>query len=111
MSSDKMQVDLEDPTEGTTTWARITDEGMLEIESYDYSDRAQEQLGSDHTLVLRIDPGYKEIIFDQLSEPGEQHNDQGLLERLGERFEHFFELKKWLVENEIPFEKSSQFFV
>lgn len=73
---------------GTASFLEIGRGGALVIELYDFSEAAHDALGSDVAFTVTVGP---------------QAKDRLLLTLLRERFEDYYEAKRWLEERDIPF--------
>ena len=74
----------------TVTWAWLEDDGSLVVEYYDHSEEAHQWLGNDVAYILTIPP---------------EEAGRVLLTLLSERFASYFEVKPWLEERGISYEK------
>lgn len=104
------RVKLRGVLERTASSAEIKSDGGLTVELYDFSREAEEMFGNDVAFLLKISSDDKNKILLRLMAERSQMSDtpdrDGLLLRLlQERFADYYEVKRWLEENEIPFQK------
>jgi hypothetical protein len=89
---------------GTTSWVYFSDKGDLCVELFDHSPMAQEHFGNDVATILAISGVELSRVRQAAGCTTEDPNE--LLELLASRFGDYFELKSWLEEIRIPFEKT-----
>jgi hypothetical protein len=103
-------VDLKGGLARTTSSAQIKSDGSLVIELYDFSREAEKWLGNEVAFLLKVSPSDKGkmlscLLGGQNQMPDESQGDDLLLQIIGERFTDYYEVKRWMEENEIPYEK------
>jgi len=107
MSEPTERLTLADSLPHTVTWVYIGDGGRLTIEWYDFSEEAENSLGGDVAFLLHIDDAGKQqigaLLADTSAPPGDTCDDT-LLQMIQQRFGNYFEIKSWLIDNNIPFE-------
>ena len=103
-------VDLKGSLKHTTSSAQIKSDGSLVIELYDFSSEAEKWLGNEVAFLLKVFPCDKSKMLSCLLEGQKQMLDESqednlLLQLIGERFTDYYEVKQWMEENKIPYEK------
>ena len=103
-------VDLKGGLKHTASSAQIKSDGSLVIELHDFSSEAEKWLGNEVAFLLKVSPGDKSKMLSclgagQNQELDESQEDDLLLRLIGERFTDYFEVKQWIEENQIPYEK------
>ena len=94
--------------DGSASSVWLDADGNLKVEYYDFSSEAHAFFGNDIAYVLTIGRKGKSRVLDLLApgcDPLAADADARLLSLLAGRFDGYFELKKWLEENGVPFEK------
>ncbi len=81
----------------TVTWIWLED-NQLKVEYYDFSEDAQSTFGNDIAYILTVNE--MEKLFSVSNQ-----NAETLIAWLAENFQSYFDIKKWLEENKIGFEK------
>jgi hypothetical protein len=82
--------------EKTITWIYLED-GQLKVEYYDFSPDAQDMFGNDIAYTLSVrDMNRVHAVTKQ--------NESSLIEWMKLTFQSYFEIKRWLEENEIGFD-------
>ena len=101
----RIEVKLRGILQGTASWARVFDDGRLELEYYDYSSSAQDWFGNDVAWMYYIDPSEKPRLLTLLSvRTGKPvADDQAMLDALAEGFGDVKQVRDWLKENQLPF--------
>lgn len=84
--------------EKTATWIWLEPEkgGQLKVEYYDFSELAQRTFGNDIAYTITVDEMSKLL---SLIEQGEA----ALIKWMSGKFHSYFDIKRWLDENEIGF--------
>lgn len=95
----------------TATWVKLSPDGTLLVEFYDYSQQAQSSFGNDVAYVLTVQPPETlklwSLFIDVEERPATTLPDAILfLQRLQERFESYFEIKRWFDENNIAYQRT-----
>jgi hypothetical protein len=103
-------VDLKGGLERTASSAQIKSDGSLVIDLYDFSSEAEKWLGNEVAFLLKVSPSEKGKMLSRLlggQNPmlDESQEDDLLLQLIGERFTDYYEVKRWMEENKIPYEK------
>lgn len=83
--------------EKTVTWIWLED-NQLKVEYYDFSEDAQNAFGNDIAYILTVSEVNKICLITR-------QNEASLIQWLSENFKSYFEIKNWLEENKIKFEK------
>lgn len=89
------KVKLAGGPEKSVTWIWL-ERGQLRVEYYDFSERAQRMFGNDIAYTLTITDVTKLLSPIRQSEPA-------LISWMIENFKNYFEIKRWLEENNIGF--------
>ena len=103
-------VDLKGGLKHTTSSAQIKSDGTLIIELYDFSSEAEKWLGNEVAFLLKVSADDKSkmlscLLGRQNQKLDESQGDDLLLQLIGERFTDYYEVKQWIEDNEIPYEK------
>ena len=109
MKTEKL-VDLKGGAKHTASSAHIKSDGSLVIELYDFSSEAEKWLGNEVAFILKVSPGHKSkmlagLLGGQNQRLDECQEDDLLLQVIGERFTDYHDVKRWIEENKIPYEK------
>lgn len=80
----------------TVTWIWLDNHSQLKVEYYDFSELAQKMFGNDIAYTIAVNEVTKLL---SLTEQGEE----SLIKWMSEKFHSYFEIKRWLEENEIGF--------
>jgi hypothetical protein len=104
------RVELKGGLKHTASSVKIKDDGSLVVELYDFSDDAQQWLGNDVAFLLKVSLADKSRMLSCLLEgqtkmPGPLERDALLLQLLKEQFDSYYEVKRWLDKNKIPYQK------
>lgn len=96
---------------GSSSSAEINRAGDLVIEFYDFGSEAQACWGNDVAFLLTVKavdkrPLLERLLGRPLSKWESLCLDAHLLKALEVRFENYFQVRDWLTENGVPFEKS-----
>lgn len=110
MASNEKSVKLRGGLEKTATWLKITSDGELIVDYYDFSNEAQDTFGNDIASVLTIKPQEKIRILQLLSNSievtnGESSTDELLLKLMSEKFDSYFAIENWLQTNGIEYQQ------
>ena len=103
-------VDLKGGLKHTASSAQIKSDGSLVIDLYDFSSEAEKWLGNEVAFLLKVSPNDKGkmlscLLGGQNPMLDESQEDDLLLRLIGERFTDYYEVNRWMEENEIPYEK------
>lgn len=92
------KVKLPGGPEKTVTWIWLEPEtgGQLKVEFYDYSELAQRMFGNDIAYTLTVTEMAK--VFAKTGQ-----SELSILRWMSENFKSYFDVRKWLEENEIEF--------
>jgi hypothetical protein len=108
MSADK-RVKLRGVLDHTASSAEIDAAGDLVVELYDFSTDAHTWLGNDVAFLLRLDAGAKDEALARLhsgeTPPGASERDDLILALLQERFSDYYDVRRWLDDQGIPYRK------
>lgn len=108
MDSIEQSVKLTGGPQKTTTWVKISGDGEIVVELYDFSEEAHSFLGNDVAYMLKIEAPEKKKILSRLSgeEGDESALDEKILTLFLARFSSYFEIKEWLKKNDIAYKKT-----
>jgi hypothetical protein len=103
-------VDLKGGLEHTASSAQIKSDGSLVVQLYDFSSEAEKWFGNEVAFLLKVSPSDKGkmlscLLGGQKQMVDESQEDDLLLQLLKERFTDYHDVKQWMEENEIPYEK------
>lgn len=90
----------------TASWAKLKGNGSLEVETFDFSDDAQDSFGNDVAFMLTVAPEHLPDLLKHLEWQGEYPGKAGkawLLDTMQQRFSDYFAFQVWLQERSIPF--------
>jgi hypothetical protein len=92
------RVKLNGGPEKTVTWIWLDAEtgGQLKVEFYDFSELAQRMFGNDIAYTITVTE------VDTLFALAKQ-NGASFIQWMAEKFQSYFDIKRWLEENEIEF--------
>jgi hypothetical protein len=104
-SPPRIEVRLKGILEKTSSWARVLEDGRVELEYYDFSSAANDWFGNDVAWMYYIDPAEKPRLCQLLSahSGAAVDGDQAMLDALAAGFGDVKLVKQWLVANQIPF--------
>lgn len=110
MVKTEKRVDLKGRLKHTASSAKIKSDGSLVIELHDFSSEAEKWLGNEVAFLLKVSANDKSkmlscLLGRQNQKLDESQGDDLLLQLIGERFTDYYEVKKWIEENKIPYEK------
>jgi hypothetical protein len=94
---------------GTASFVYGGPHDSLVIEFYDYSPHAESCFGNDVAFLIHVDAEHKSQVVSLLRGPGQpptNGGDEELLSLLQDRFRDYFEVKRWLDENGIPYRRT-----
>jgi hypothetical protein len=103
----RQSIKLKSPFHGSqsSAWARVLEDGRIELELYDFSDEAQSSMGNDVAWIWRIEtahiPRLRELLEERTGAP--IRDDQTLLDTLARHFPHVHAIRDWLKEKGIPY--------
>jgi hypothetical protein len=102
-----MEVSLNSPWKGASAWARVLEDGRLQLELYDYSPEAQQSMGNDVAWLYTVPALYKGRVRSLLWERAglTVTDDQGTLEAIASQFPHVHAVRDWLRENGVPLDE------
>lgn len=109
MKTEKL-VELKGGLQHTASSAQIKSDGSLVIELHDFSSEAEKWLGNEVAFLLKVSPSDKSkmlscLLAGQNQMLDEPQEDDLLLQLIGERFTDYYEVKQWIEDNKIPYEK------
>ena len=104
-SKPRFEVRLKGVLQGTGSWARVLDDGRIELEYFDYSSSAQDWFGNDVAWMYWIEASEKQRILALLSARTGRPvaDDQAMLEALAASFGDVKLVRDWLKVERIPF--------
>lgn len=91
----------------TASWARILDDGRLELEHYDFSGDAEKWFGHDVAWIYRVQPADKPRVYELLvTRSGKKiTDDQTMLDAFVWLFRDVKEIRDLLKENGVLYEE------
>ena len=89
------KINLPNGPDKTVTWIWL-EQGQLKVEFYDFSETAQSMFGNDVAYTITINEMAKVISLSKQSEAT-------FIQWMSENFTSYFDIKKWLEENEVDF--------
>jgi hypothetical protein len=103
----RLTIRLKSPWDKSSAWARILEDGRIELELYDFSPDAQAHMGNDVAWLYRVDPVHKPRIRELLLKRNGSviDNDETLLEAFAQMFPHVHAIRDWFREEQIPYEE------
>ncbi len=95
---------------GSISTAAIRGDGQLVVDRYDSDDDSDRLFGNDVTSLVIVSTDNKLKVLSCLmemreNEPYPGDDDERLLALIRDRFESYYQFKKWLEANNIPFER------
>jgi hypothetical protein len=104
---ERASIKLSSPWEKSAAWARVLQDGRIELELYDYSEEAQAHMGNDVAWLYRIETEHKPRLLALLQERAGVAiaDDETLLDVLARTFAHVHAIRDWLRTNQIPYEE------
>jgi hypothetical protein len=80
----RLSVELKSNLEKTSSWARVLEDGRVELEYYDFSPAAQSSFGNDVAWMYRIEESKKPRLYAPLTEQTGTavSNDEAMLDAL-----------------------------
>ena len=97
----EVSITLGAPWSGASAWARINDNGAIELELYDHSEEAASSLGGDVAWIYTIDASEIPRLLEMFAVP----DTHALLHAFAERFDHIHQVRDFLRASGIPFEE------
>jgi len=91
--------------DGTASWARILEDGSIELEFFDHSAEAQSSMGNDVAWMYRVDPAEKPRIRELLAAQSGWtiEDDRAMLNAIAAMFGDTWRVRDWLKERSIPY--------
>jgi len=104
-SKARLSVKLTGILDSTSSWARVLEDGRIELEYYDFSSAAQDSFGNDVAWMYRIEAVHKPRLFELLeTRTGEAiADDQAMLDAFALLFRDAWEIRDWLKEKGVPY--------
>lgn len=98
------EIRLKGPWDKTAAWARLTPEGALELELYDYSEEAERWMGNDVAWIWRVAPADLPAARQAIARiaPRALAGDEALLAALAEDFPHVHAVRDCLRQSGVP---------
>lgn len=97
----RLEMKIRSPWEKSAAWARVTTDGSLELELYDFSPQAEQSLGGDVAWIWTVEakdmPQLLSLLPSQASD-----GDQGLLTMLILSFADIHAIRDWIRLKQIP---------
>jgi len=100
--SDAGRVRLRGGPEGSASWAYATEAGDLVVECYDYGAEAEAHFGNDVAFLVTVASGDKARVFARLGGEGTP-TDAALVALVAAHFASYFEARRWLDDEGIPY--------
>jgi hypothetical protein len=100
-------VRLKSPWDKSSAWARVLEDGRIELELYDYSTEAQQHMGNDVAWFYRIGTAQKPRLLERLQKRTGTaiRDDKTLLRALTRSFSHVHAIRDWLKVQGIPYDE------
>ena len=101
------QIKLRGPWEKSAGWARVLEDGQIELELYDFSPEAQDHMGNDVAWLYRIETVHKPRLRELLQERSGSaiRTDSAMLQAFQKDFPHVRAVREWLKEKQIPYKE------
>jgi hypothetical protein len=98
------EVKLQGVLEKTASWARVLDDGRIELEYYDFSSDAEDWFGHDIAWMYYVEAGEKSRICALLAEHTGVRidGDRAMLDAMAANFRDVKLVRDWLKEKQIP---------
>ena len=99
---------LRDGLPDTASWVYFEDDGTLVIEFFDHSLNSEQSFGNDVALMIRVAPGEHHRVVASLldaRDPERGTRESAILRALSVRFASYFQVKAWLDEFGIAYDK------
>jgi hypothetical protein len=95
------------PRDHTSAWARILEDGKIELELYDFGSQAMKEFGNDVAWLYRVDVDDKPKLMDALSGYAGRiiDDDDELLDVIACHFEHVHAARDWIQDVGISLEE------
>jgi len=101
----RQSIKLPSPWDHSSAWARVLEDGRIELELYDFSLDAQAHMGNDVAWIWRIEtahiPRLRALLEERSGAP--IRDDQTFLDALARHFSHVHAIRDWLKEKGIPY--------
>jgi hypothetical protein len=106
-SKARLTVKLKGILPHTASWARILEDGRIELEFYDHSPEAENHLGGDVAWMYRIAATERPRLIALLEAHGGVSitGDQSLLDALAANFDDTWAIRDWLKEKGVPYDE------
>lgn len=101
------EIRLKSPWEKSSAWARLTPEGALELELYDFSEEAERWLGNDVAWIWRVAPEHVELARRAIAWKAGHPvaGDEDLLAAIATHFASVHAARDWLKKSGVPVEE------
>ena len=95
------------PRDHTAAWARILEDGKIELELYDFGSQAMSEFGNDVAWLYRVGVEDKPKLIDAISGYAGRaiEDDDELLDAFAWDFEHVHAVRDWIQGIGIPLEE------
>ena len=103
----RCSIKVKSPWDHSSAWARVMADGSLELELYDFSEEAQNNMGNDVAWiwsVAAVDVPQVVRLFQEMT-GSTIKDDKSLLKTLKKHFPHVHAARNWLREKQIPLEE------
>ena len=106
-SKARISVKVKSPWDKSAAWARVLEDGRIELELYDFSQDAQDHMGNDVAWLYRIETAEKPRLKALLEERAGTaiRDDHALLDAFARTFSHVHAIRDWLKAQGIPYEE------
>jgi hypothetical protein len=106
-SKARLSVKLKGILDHTSSWARVLEDGRIELEHYDFSPGADDNFGNDVAWMYYVETAQKPRLFELLGALTGTliTDDQAMLDAFALRFRDTWKITEWLKENGVPFQK------
>jgi hypothetical protein len=106
-SKARLTVRMNGGLEHTTSWARVLEDGRIELEFFDFSSTAQDCFGNDVAWMYRIDASHRPQLLALLEKKTGTAipDDQAMLDAFAAGFRDAWAVRDWLKDQDIPYDE------
>jgi hypothetical protein len=103
----RLEIKLKSSWKQSSAWARVLEDGRIELELYDFSQDAQDHMGNDVAWIWRVETARIPRLLKLLEERTGTaiRDDQALLDAFARNFPHVHAIRDWFKEKWIPYEE------